>query len=199
MSEEEIEKEEVVPLREAIEQVRIAMSRLALMHLAFSRTIVEELGEEKGKELILKAILDYGRRVGERSKQGHQDLPFYGVHEGVYEGQTYLDTRTLPKSRDLSRYRVYNCILDEIFREYGERELGCLYCYVDPAKSMAADPNHKLIHRACAACGDEYCAFDLVETTEKEREDFFGKSKEWKSLDTILAEGGKMKKRTGKE
>jgi len=184
-------KGEIVPLKEAIEQVRIAMARLGLMHLAYSTTIVEELGKEKGKELILRSIMEYGRMVGERNKKGQQDLPFYGVHKAVYDDQTYLDSRKLPKPRDYSRYRVYDCILAKIFGEYGEKELGCLYCYVDPAKSMAQDPRTKLIHRACAACEDEYCSFDRVKATKKEKEDFLRKDKKWRSVDPILAAGAK--------
>ena len=50
-------KEEVVTLKDAIEQVETAVTRIALIHLGFSKTLVEELGEEKGKEFI-KVIED---------------------------------------------------------------------------------------------------------------------------------------------
>lgn len=192
------EREEVVPVKEAIEQVGVAMTRLALLHLAFSETLVEQLGEEKGKELIINSILEYGKRVGERTKEGCQELPYYGVHEGYfYADDEYIDARSKPRSEgekwDFSLYKVYGCILAKIFRGYGKEDLGCLYCYVDPAKSMAADPNYKLKHTACEVCGDEYCAFDLVPTTEKERKDFINKSKDWKYVDPILVEGSGIK------
>jgi len=164
-------KEEVVSHKEAREQVEIAISRAALLHLAFSKTLVDELGEEKGKELILKSIMEYGRRVGERIKRGLPDLPKYGVHGGWKDG------------------KVYDCVFARIFREYGELDLGCLYCYVDPAKSMATDPTTKFIHKDCAACGDDFCTFDKTSTTEKERKDFAGKNKDWKNVDPRLAQG----------
>ena len=44
----------------------------------------------------------------------------------------------------------------------GETELGRLYCYVDAAKSMAVDPDHKLVHTACEPCGDDHCAFEML-------------------------------------
>lgn len=188
------EQKEVVPFEEAGDQVRLAMIRLALMHLAFSKTLVEELGEEKGRELIIKSILEYGKRVGERTKQGHQDLPFYGVHDRcTYENQTYRDTREVPRTRgwNFSLYRAYGCIFAKIFKEYGEEDLGRLYCYVDAAKSMAADLSHKLIHTLCEPCGDECCAFALVDSTEKERKDFLNKDKEWKHVDPVLVRGKK--------
>jgi hypothetical protein len=169
-------KEEMVPLKEAKEQVAIAIGRTALLHLAFSRTLVDELGEEKGKELILKSILEYGKRVGERVKEGRPDLPKYGVHGG----------RT-PDGK------VYDCVFAKIFREYDELDLGCLYCYVDAAKSMAQDPTHKLMHKDCAACGDDFCTFAVVPTTEKERKDFVNRSKDWKHVDPRLAQGIKNK------
>ena len=60
--------QEVVPLKEVREQVEVAITRLALLHLSFAKTLVQELGERKGKELAVKSILEYGRRVGERTK-----------------------------------------------------------------------------------------------------------------------------------
>jgi hypothetical protein len=164
-------KAEYVPLEEAIEQVRVAVSRLALLHLSFSKILVDELGEEKGKDLIIKSVAEYGRRVGERTKQGLQDLPKYGVTEKNEDG------------------RAYNCVLGRIFQEYGEEELGCLYCYVDAAKSMAVDPNRKLIHKTSIACGDEHCTFEWANTTEKEREDFKNNATDWKLVDPRLVKG----------
>jgi hypothetical protein len=190
-------KEKSVPLQEAAEQVRVTGVRLALMHLAFSKILVEELGEKRGKEAIVKAMIEYGQKVGERIKAGHQDLPFYGFHEKyTYEGQEFIDTREKPggagKEFDLSRYRVYGCVLAKTFLECGEKELGCLYCYVDSAKSMAADPDEKLIHTACEAVRDGYCAFMSLPTTEKERKDFECKRAGWRRVDPILVKGGGM-------
>lgn len=163
-------KEEVVSVKEATREVEIAITRLALLHLSFSKTLVEELGEEKGKELIIRSVLEYGKRVGERVKRGLPGLPKYGVHGGLKNG------------------RVYDCVLARTFKEYGEQRLGCLYCYVDPAKTMAIDPARKVIHTACAACDDDFCTFKEMSTTEKERTDFITKNKDWKRVDPRLIE-----------
>ena len=198
-------KEKVVPLREAMEQVRVTGRRLALMHLAFSRILVEELGEEKGKKAIVRAMMEYGRMVGEKNKAGQQDLPFYGFHDKyTYGDKEFLDTREKAniagKDFDFSRYRVHGCVLAETFLEHGEKELGCLYCYVDSAKSMAADPSKKLMHTACEVTGDQFCAFGLVPTTEKERKDFQDKNVDWKEVDPILIKGSRLDKdRKGKK
>ena len=164
---------ELVPLTEAKAQVEAAIARIALLHLAFSRIFVEEFGSEKGKELITKSILQYGRWVGERMKRGLLDYP--SARYGAYV------------ERDHGK--VYDCILARIFREYGELGLGGLYCYVDPAKTMAADPTVKLIHNDCAACGDDYCTFAELPTTEKEQNDFANARSEWKYVDPRLARG----------
>lgn len=169
-------KEESVPLKEAVREVEVAMSRVALLHLSFSKVLDDEFGEEKGKELIVRSILEYGKRIGERTKRGYQDLPSYGV-VGRFEDN-----------------KAYDCVLAKIFREYGEDDLGCLYCYVDGAKSMAVDSTSKVIHKTCAACGDDYCTFERKQTTAKERRDFKEKSNDWKNLDPRIVQGLKKDK-----
>ena len=188
------EKEKTVPLNDAIKQVRVMGVRLALIHLAFSRVLVETLGERKGKEAVLKAMMEYGRMVGERNRAGQQDLPFYGIQEKcIYDGEEFVDKRQRPggagEAFDFSRYRVEGCILAKVFEECGEKELGCLYCYVDAAKSMACDPARKIVHTACEGVGDGYCGFKVVPTTEKERKDFESRDIAWKEVDSILAKG----------
>jgi hypothetical protein len=44
-------KEEMISLDEAKKAVEITCQRLALLHLAFARAIVSELGEKEGKKL----------------------------------------------------------------------------------------------------------------------------------------------------
>ena len=60
--------DEFVPLAEAENEVKVVTQRLALLHLAFSRA-------------ILDSIKLYGEYVAERTKQGHQGLPKYGFWE----------------------------------------------------------------------------------------------------------------------
>jgi hypothetical protein len=166
----------LVSIEEAAREVEKAITRLALLHLSFSKTLVNELGENKGKEIIIKSILEYGKRVGERIKKGLPDLPKYGIY-------AYYDQE-----------KFYGCVLAKIFQEHDEEDLGCLYCYVDAAKSMQVDPNYKFIHKTCAACGDENCTFERVSTTEKDRKSFQNMEKDWRLVDKRLAEGVTPKK-----
>jgi len=167
------QKEEMVPLREAENEVKVVTQRLALLHLAYAKTLVEEFGWEKGMLLILKAIKKYGQRVADRTKRGYQSLPKYGFWERR-EGKPQL------------------CELGKIVLEYNELDIGSLYCLIDPAKTMADNPKEKLIHTMCLTVGDDHCEFARVPTTEKEREDF-AENRDWSHIDPRLAEFYKKK------
>jgi len=177
----------MVALEEAKEQVRRVCVRLGLLHLSFAKTLINELGERKGKELVLKAIKDYSIRIGEQVKakvaaQGldndpanyKDDLPLYGMHEGA--GLVEIDGE--------ERMRAYGCVMGKVWNELGEGKLGRLYCYVDPAKYMAFNPNFKLIHLKALPDGDEYCELAVRPTTEQERKDFADKDKDWSYIDS---------------
>lgn len=179
-------REETVALEEAIEQVRKVCVRLGLLHLSFAKTLVNELGEKKGKQLVMKAIKDYGTRIGEEAKkeasaQGFDnnpinfanDLPLYGMHE----------SEEILEVSGEKRVRAYGCIMGKLWNELGEGKLGRLYCYVDPAKYMAFNPNFKLIHTKALPDEDEYCELTVRPTTEQERKDFADKDKDWSYVD----------------
>jgi len=177
-----------IPFEEAKRQVELTSQRIGLLHLSYARTLVEELGEEKGKQLIMKAIKDYGKRCGERVKKNviaqgleavpqnykaGEDLPKFGMHEG---------TETVEVAGE-KRVRAYGCAMAKLWKEYGEDELGRLYCFVDPAKYMAFNPNYKLVHLKAMPDGDDYCEFTVKATTEQERKDFNSADKDWSYID----------------
>ena len=170
------EKEDMVPLEEAKKQVEIAGRRIALLHLAYARMLVEEFGEERGRKLILKAIKDYGIRVEEKAKRGVQDLPKYGLHD---EQSGWVEVE------GEKRARAYSCVLAKEWKEWGENSLGRLYCYIDPARTMAGDPMKKLVHLKAVPDGDDYCELVFRPTTEKERRDFADKDADWEYIDKI--------------
>ena len=177
---------ETVTLEEAKEQVRRVCVRLGLLHLSFAKTLINELGEEKGKELVLKAIKDYSVRIGEQVKanasaQGldnnpanfKDDLPAYGMHERAESVEVDGEKRR----------RAYGCVMGKVWNELGEGKLGRLYCYVDVGKYMAFNPNFKLMHTKALPDSDEYCELAVRLTTEREREDFADKDKDWSYMD----------------
>ena len=181
--------EPMIPFKDAQDQVRKTSIRLALIHLGFSRVLAQELGNDKAKELIVKSMIEYGKLVDKH--QSWDNLPYYGLHEKhSYKGQEYEDARNIPlqegESFDYGNLKVYGCEIGKAFIDLQEEDLGRLYCYVDAAKSMAEDPNKKLIHSDCILCGDGFCSFKMEQTTEKEKADFESGSGDWKSVDPIL-------------
>ena len=183
-----VEKEMTISLEKAKHQVEIVCKRLAILHLAFAKTLVEELGEEQGEKLILKAIKRYGKQIGEEAKEKvtgkglkpipenyrkAEDLPEIGMHSG----------REALVMNDEPRSRAYGCVMGKIWNELGESRLGRLYCYVDPAKYMAFNPKYKLYHIKALPDGDEYCEFAVKKTTEQERADFADSDADWQYID----------------
>lgn len=160
--------DEMVSLVEAENEVKVVTQRLALLHLAFSKTIIDNLGWDQGKQLVLDSIKQYGEYVAERTKKGHQGLPKYGFWERR-KGKSPL------------------CELGKIMLEMGEPELGAMYCLIDPAKTMAADLSSKLIHTRCMILGHDECQFDTIPTSEKDKADF-KKGKDWAHVDPIIDE-----------
>ena len=161
--------EDTVSLREAENEVKVVTQRLTLLHLAYARTLVDEFGWKERKRLVLKAIKEYGKRVANRTRRGFQSLPKYGFWERQ-EGKPQL------------------CELGKMVLEYGEEDIGSLYCLIDPAKSMFANPKQKIIHTRCLTVGDSHCEFATVPTTERDKEDFFADDKDWSHVEPRLNE-----------
>jgi hypothetical protein len=177
---------EMVPLEDATEQVRRVCRRLGLLHFAFSSTAVAALGKEKGEQLILEAIKSYARMVGEEVKkkvagQGldntpanyKEDLPAYGMYRRFERVEVDGETRT----------RMFGCVMGQVWHELGADALGRLYCYVDPAKYMAYNPDFKQVHISAATEGCDHCEFAIRPTTEQERKDFATPNKDWRYID----------------
>ena len=184
MSQEKLAREE------AAHEVALVSRRVALLHIAFARTLVDELGDDRGRELIIKAIRAYGDRIGNEVRDAVLDqgleptienygagkarqLPVLGMHEGVETVQT-------PEG---PRLRAYGCVMGQLWNEIGESELGRLYCLVDPAKFMAYDGVHTFPHLKTIPDGDAYCEFCYREATERERTAFLNDDPSWITAD----------------
>jgi hypothetical protein len=63
MSKEKISKSD------ATEQVVSMCRRLAQLYISFAKTLVEQLGQQRGRELILQAISRYGQGIGQMIRQ----------------------------------------------------------------------------------------------------------------------------------
>ncbi len=179
---------ETIALEEARRQVALASRRLGLLHLAFAEVLVDELGEEEGRKMVVRAIKEYGAKIGEAKRkqaleQGLEltadtfgklsDLPSIGMHECI--DHVEVDGE--------KRIRAHGCVMGKVWHEYGQDELGRLYCLVDPASSMAFTPDLKLIHRKAVPDGDPVCELVLKPTTEEDRRDFQKKETDWSLIE----------------
>lgn len=179
-------KDTKVSLNEAAEEVKKVCKRLAMLHLAYAKTLVEELGEEKGIELVLKAIKQYGISIGEEAKARAnalgrslepenyvEDLPQYGMHESMEKVKINGESRVIARG----------CVMGRYWNEMGMGDLGRLYCFVDIAKYMAFNPNYKMVHIKALPDGDDYCEFAIKLTDEQEKMDFLRHDKDWRYID----------------
>ncbi len=154
----ENKEKERVSKEDASRQVLSMVNRLALLHYVFSKTLISELGEKKGKEVIGKAIQLYGEKVGKSVREKtlakglkllrenyQEDLPLFGWSiQGVeVEGER--------------RARVLECHLAKTWKDLGAPELGRLYCHMDQAKYQAYNPELECVHVRNVLDGDPYC------------------------------------------
>ncbi len=153
-------KRELVSADEARKAVQDMGRRVGLLHMCYARALVEELGQEKGRELITKAIWDYGTKIGERTRERIVAQGLEPTHENFGKGSDLspigFDHREVVVDGE-PRTRGFDCAIAETWREHGEEELGGLYCLVDPAKMQAYDPNWTMVHVKKVPDGDEHC------------------------------------------
>jgi len=186
----------MIPLEEASHEVVLTSRRIALLHLAYAKTLVAEFGEQKGMELIVKAIKAYGTTVGNEAREAvlaqgleltpenysagpARGLPKIGMHSGI---------ETVEVNGE-QRFRAHGCVMGELWNELGEGKLGRLYCLVDPAKFMAYNPAFTLAHSKTVPDGDPYCEFCIRETTALEQEAFLTSDTEWIEADRCDVDG----------
>jgi len=152
-------EKDMISKEEARSQLKSMITRTALLHYAFAKTLIDEVGKAKGKELIKKAIHFYGELVGKRVKEKtlakglplfaenfQDDLPALGWGDRekvVVEGE--------------KRSRVYTCFLAHAWKELGVPDIGRLYCFVDQAKYKAYNPELECVHTSNVLDGDPYC------------------------------------------
>jgi len=177
---------EYVNRDDAAQLTAILFERMAVLHASYARAIVDELGEEKGRRLILNAIREYGKKVGAQVREKAEargeddspenyrgDLPAYGTHDR-------LETVEVDGE---SRLRAYGCGMWKTWEALGEEELGRLYCNTDVAKYMGFNPCYKQIHTKALFLGDDCCELVVRPTSEQEQVDFAKKDADWSYLD----------------
>ena len=174
---------------EAEAEVGKAVRRLALLHLAFAETAVAELGDEDGRKLVVKAIRNYGLKIGGTTRRQVEErgLPLTpeSCEQVPGEGYPTIGAHDKVELEDRDGQLVihaHGCLLAKVWKEYGGDELGRLYCLTDAAQFMAFDPTTALVHLKAEPDGDDHCELVFRETTAQEREDF-AENRDWSHMD----------------
>ena len=154
------QKEESVPIGEARKAVQDMARRVALLHMSFARVLVDEFGEERGRVLVRRAIWRYGAMIGERTKAAVEELGLEPTIENMEQGSDLSPLGFAGSGVVIggeARSRIRFCPLAMAWREYGEEDLGAIYCQVDPAKTQAYDAGWTMIHTRRMPDGDDFC------------------------------------------
>ncbi len=181
-------EKETIDLKEAAEIVENVSKRIALLHLSYAKTITDELGEERGKHLILRAIKDYGKKIGEKRREEIENLGLEPTPENFSKGSSL----SIPpfgmhsKIEEKENLRAYGCVLGKLWKEYGEEELGKLYCYVDAAKYMGFNQDIVQTHTKAMTVGDEFCEFVVTRSTDKQKDKFKDDKADFSEVDEYL-------------
>jgi hypothetical protein len=160
----------MVSAEEARQAVEDMSRRVALLHICYARTLVEELGEEMGRELIKKAIWEYGTRIGLRTRERVDAMGLEPTVENFSKGSDLspigFDHRPAVVDGE-RRIQSFGCVMAEVWNEYDEEALGGLYCLVDPSKMQAYDPRYTMVHTKKIPDGCEYCELAVRPTADK--------------------------------
>jgi hypothetical protein len=158
----------MIPLEEALRQLNLALRRAALIYHYFAETLVDEMGEEKGMELIRKTIDAYGDHVGKEALKKAQDkgLP---LTPNNFESDLPLlawDGEEVEVDGE-KRVRVHHCPLAAEWLEWGDTKKARVYCYVDQAKMHGFNPDFEYVHIKNVLDGDPYCELAVRPVTKE--------------------------------
>jgi len=152
-------EKELISSKDCTKQVRSMGMMFGQLYYHFATTLVEELGETRGKELILKAIRSYGHERGSKIKDEVQKR---GLALTVENFNKFSDLPSLGWDLDEGR-KVIFCPYAQPWLEKDFKDLGILYCEVDIAKYKAYNPNIKVERVKSLLKDDECCKYEYTE------------------------------------
>ncbi len=183
-------EDKTINIEEAAEIVERVSKRIALLHLSYAKMITEELGEERGKRLILRAIKDYGKTIGRKRREEIEEMGLKPTPENFSKGTSL----SIPpfgmhsKIEDKENMKAYGCTLGRLWKEYGEDKLGKLYCYVDATKYMGFNQDYVQTHTKAMTLGDDFCEFVVTPSTKKQKDIFNDDEADLSEVDEYLKE-----------
>ena len=150
--------------KELVKETSKMAHLFALLYYHFAEVLVGELGRDRGRELITKALKDFALERGGRMRKKALSLGWN------------LDDQSMRELSDLPRYTFYtdrqgtHCPFADVWKEKGAlgQELGLLYCNVnDPYKAKGFNPEFRLYqYQKNRNLGDDECDSINVEYLE---------------------------------
>ena len=138
--------------QDCVQQVRKMGNQVGLLFYHFAKTLIDELGDAKGKELIQKAVESYGT---ERGKSIRERVTKAGLELTMENFSKFND---LPKSGwEYSDEGTIYCCYAEVWMDRGVEDIGRLYCEVDFALLKAYNPKMRLTRVGSLLDGDPCC------------------------------------------
>lgn len=175
----------MIPEKEALRQLNLALRRAALIYHHFAETLVDELGEEKGMQLIRKTVDAYGDHVGREAKKKAQKKGLHLTPENFQDDLPLLAWHGEEVEVDgEKRVRVHHCPLAAEWLEWGDAKKARIYCYVDQAKMRGFNPGYEYVHIKNILDGDPFCEL-AVRPVKKEGVEDKEKAPEKETEDTV--------------
>jgi nitroreductase len=161
------DKDDSLTKKDALQNINAALRRAALIYHYFSRTLVDEFGEERGLELIRKAIKAYGDHVGKdaREKALKKGLSLTPENFASDLPDLAWETETVIVDGE-ERVRVHHCPLAAEWLEWSDPKIARLYCSVDQAKMKGFNPDYEYVHIKNILDGDPFCELAVRKTDE---------------------------------
>ena len=164
--------DQYIPKEDAVAQVKLALRRAALIYHYFAETLIDEFGEDRGRELILKAVNAYGEHVGKASRRKAQEKGLTLSPQNYQEDLPKMAWEAEPITVDgEDRMRIHHCPLAAEWLALGESRNARLYCFVDQAKMDAFNPEFEYIHLKNILDGDPYCEMVVRPVAERSADD----------------------------
>ena len=140
------------------ENVLRALRRAALLYRHFAETLEAELGVERAREVIAKAMYAYGGQVGReaRARTEAAGLP-------LTPGNFSDDLPTVGWQTRLEEYNgeqvsnIHVCPFADEWKKGMDPALAKLYCLIDPAKMEAYNPDYTCVHVTHQLDGADGC------------------------------------------
>lgn len=153
--------DDFISKQEATRQVRQMGRMMASLYCHMSREISAAVGEEKAKEIISRAVWNYGFERGTEQKAKIIDAGYEHIPEN-YSCIPDLpslgwEVEKVSQGENQTQIQISYCPFADVWQEKDFADFGRIYCSVDQAKYKGFHTDSDLVHLKNVLDGDEYC------------------------------------------